>query len=87
MKPKDIFNLVLRLIGLLFLYQGLASVPAAVQNFMPVFPHFQFRTLFPSVVLIGWPLFIAWWLIRGAPWIMRIAYPEQTNQPDNEFRP
>lgn len=77
MKPKDIFNLCLRLIGLLFLYQGLSSVPTAVVNFCPVFPHFQFRTLFPSLVLVGWPLAVAFWLVRGAPGLMRFAYPAE----------
>lgn len=77
MKPKDIFNLALRIIGLLFLYQGLAAVPGAVMSFCPAFPHFQFRTLLPSAILVGWPLAVAWWLVRGAPWLMRIAYPEE----------
>jgi hypothetical protein len=80
MKPKDIFNLALRLIGLLFLYQGLAAVPNAVASFCPAFPHFQFRTLLPSAILVGWPLAVAWWLVRGAPWLMRIAYPEQKRE-------
>ncbi len=80
MKPKDIFNLTLRLIGLLFLYQGLTSVPAAFANFCPVFPHFNFRTLLPSAFLVGWPLLVAWWLVRGAPFLMRLAYPEDREQ-------
>jgi len=84
MKPKDIFNLALRLIGLAFLYQGLVAVPSAIMNFCPVFPHFQFRTLLPSAVLIGWPLAVAWWLIRGAPWLMRLAYPPQKEGPPIE---
>jgi hypothetical protein len=83
MKPKDIFNLALRLIGLLFLYQGIASVPSAVHNFCPVFPHFSFRSLIPSLFLVGWPLLVAWWLIRGAPWLMRLAYPEDRDQQQN----
>ncbi len=77
MKPKDIFNLSLRIIGLLFLYQGLSAVPVAISNFCPVFPHFQYRTLLPGVVLVGWPLGVAFWLVRGAPWLMRVAYPPE----------
>jgi hypothetical protein len=76
MKPKDIFNLILRLIGLAFLYRALDTIPSAVLNFCPAFPHFYFRNLFPSLLVVGWPLLIAWWLIRGAPWLMRLAYPE-----------
>jgi hypothetical protein len=79
MKPKDIFNLAVRLLGLWFLYKGLAAVPPAIQYFCPAFPHFQFGTLLPSAVLIGWPLLVGWWLLRGAPWLMRLAYPEERN--------
>jgi hypothetical protein len=75
MKAHDIFNLSMRLIGLIFLYQGLSNVPAAVASFCPVFPHFNFRTLLPSLFLVGWPILVGIWMIKGAPWLMRIAYP------------
>jgi hypothetical protein len=77
MKPKDIFGLAVRLIGLIFLYQGLASVPSSVSSVCPVFPHFYLRNLVPSLFLTGWPLVVAYWLVRGAPWLMRTAYPAQ----------
>ena len=57
-------------------------MPNAVANFCPVFPHFNFRTLLPSAVYIAWPLLIAWWLIRGAPWLMRLAFPCEANGRD-----
>jgi hypothetical protein len=79
MKPHDIFNLAMRLIGLLFLYQGLSAVPAAVANFCPVFPHFNFRSLLPSLFLVGWPLLVGMWMVKGAPWLMRRAYPNYGN--------
>jgi len=25
--------------------------------------------------MVCWPLLLAWWLMRGAPFILRIAYP------------
>jgi hypothetical protein len=77
MKPHDIFNLAMRLIGLIFLYQGLSAVPMAFASFCPVFPHFNFRTLLPSFFLVGWPLAVGFYLIKGAPWLMRLAYPQQ----------
>ena len=77
MTAKDIFSLVIRIIGLLFLYQGLSYVPSAFANFCPVFPHFNFRTLLPSFFLIAWPLAVAYYLISGAPWLMRLSYPEK----------
>jgi hypothetical protein len=84
MKPHDIFNLAMRLIGLIFLYQGLSAVPAAFHNFCPIFPHFNFRSLFPSLILVGWPMAVGLWLIKGAPWLMRWAYPNQTSATGSE---
>ncbi len=80
MKSKDIFGLTLRMIGLIFLYQALAAVPAA--NFCPIFPHFNLRSLIPSLFLVGWPLVVAWWLVEGAPRLMRRAFPEKPNDSD-----
>jgi hypothetical protein len=71
-----IFNLIVRLIGLTFLYQGLSAVPNAIASICPVFPHFYFRNLLPSLLLVGWPILVGYWLLRGAPWLMRLAYPE-----------
>ncbi len=65
------------MIGLIFLYQGLSAVPTAVANICPVFPHFFFRAIWPASFLVGWPLLLAWWLVRGAPWLMRLAFPEE----------
>ena len=81
MKSKEIFNVAVRIIGLAFLYQGLAQVPSAWNAFFLVFPplglrYVNFRSLVPSLVYIGWPLAVAWWMVRGAPWLMRLAYPE-----------
>ncbi len=77
MKPRDIFSIAVRMIGLVFLYQGLSSVPTAVANICPVFPHFYFRALWPASFLVGWPLVMAWWLVRGAPWLMRLAFESE----------
>jgi hypothetical protein len=74
MKSKELFNVAVRMVGLLFLYQGLVTVPTALASICPVFPHFVFRNLVPSLIMVGWPLLIAQWLIRGAPWLMRWAY-------------
>ena len=76
MKSKEIFTVAVRIIGLAFLYQGLAAVPMAVANFCPVFPHFNFRVLLPSLIVVAWPLAVAWWLVRGAPWLVRLAFPK-----------
>ncbi len=74
MKSRDIFDVALRIVGLLFMYQGLTTIPNAIASICPVFPHFYWKNLLPSVIMVGWPLGLAWWLIRGAPWLMRLAY-------------
>lgn len=84
MKPKEIFGLVVRLIGLAFLYQGLSAVPNAVTSICPVFPHFFWRNLFPSVLIVGWPLAVGYWLVKGAPKLMQLAYGDQ-EQPAKTF--
>ncbi len=79
---QDIFGLIVRVIGVVFVYQGLSSVPNAINSICPVFPHFLFRNIFPSLLLVGWPLLIGFWLIRGAPFLMRLAYGNAGREPD-----
>ncbi len=64
----------------MFLYQGISMVPTAVRSiFIPAFPHIYWSNVIPSLILVGWPLLAAWWLIRGAPALQRLAYaPEET---------
>jgi hypothetical protein len=76
MKPKDIFGLLIRAIGLLFIYQGLASLPVAVGNFCGVFI-LTFRVLFSNGVMVCWPLIVGFLLIQAAPWLIRWAYPAE----------
>ena len=77
MKAKDIFGVAVRFIGLLFLYQSLSAVPVAISNVCPVFPHFYWKNVLPGLILVGWPLLIAYWLVRGAPLLMRLAYGKE----------
>jgi hypothetical protein len=89
---KDIFGLVIRLIGLMFLYQGLMAVPQAFAGMFPLFPHLFIRNVVPGIVMVGWPLAAAYWLVRGAPPLMRWAYPEEKRLPaapvaEESYRP
>ncbi len=85
MKPKDIFSLAVRLLGLVFLYHGLQALPVAIGQIIGSFPHdlgggFSQRVSFSGfmmgIAMSGWPLLVAYWLLRGAPFIMRTAYPD-----------
>jgi len=78
MKAKDVFGLIVRLTGLWFLYQGLSGVPTAIAGIFPVFPHFYARNIVPSLLLVGWPLLLGYWFLRGAPPLARLAYPEES---------
>jgi len=76
MKPKDIFCLVIRLLGLIFLYQGLSSVPVLISTIWAgaaLVP----RNLFLSLVMVTWPMVVAFWMVRGAPWLVRLAYSDK----------
>ena len=81
MKAKDIFGLALRLIGLMFLYQGLNLFPTALSSICPVFPHIYWRNIIPSIILVGWPLLVAYWLIRGGQPLLKLAYGDENRTP------
>jgi len=72
MKSKDIFGLAVRLLGLVFLYHGFSALPTT----LPVVFSGSFGNTIIGILIVGWPLVVAYWLIRGAPLLMRIAYPD-----------
>ena len=88
MKSKDILQLAVRLLGLVFLYHGLQGLPVAVGQIVSSLPHRPHNAGHPfttpmnlggflmGVFMVGWPLLVSYWLLRGAPLIMRIAYPD-----------
>jgi hypothetical protein len=71
MTPKSIFSLAVRLLGLAFLFRGLEALPAL----LTIFPAGSFGNFLNNVVAIAWPFVVAYWLIQGAPLVVRIAYP------------
>ena len=73
MKPKDIFGLAVRLLGLWFLYLGIRAV-------MPLLDLGAIETAGKSDILnailpIVFNLAVAWWLLGGGL-LVRRAYPE-----------
>lgn len=76
MKPDTILQLAIRLLGLVFLYHGIQQVPGgAFQVFSSVLSG-NVGAIIMGFVIFGWPLAVAFWLLRGAPLLMRIAFPE-----------
>ncbi len=72
MKSKDIFSLAVRILGLVFLYHGLSALPTVI----PLLLASNFTNWIAGVLMVAWPLAVAYWLLRGAPLLVRIAYPE-----------
>ena len=69
MKPKDIFQLAVRLLGLVFLYHGIQTLPMLISNsgWALVYLLLQFG--------------MAWWLIGGATLLIKHAYPDENPTP------
>jgi uncharacterized membrane protein len=74
MKPRDIFKLAVRVLGLVFLYHGLSALPTVI----PLILTSAIRNFVIGVLMVVWPLAVAWWLIGGAPLLTCRAYPEAT---------
>jgi hypothetical protein len=77
MKSKDIFSLAVRILGLVFLYHGLTAVPPVIPAILAI----SIGNAFTGLLMVGWPLAVAYWLLSGAPLIMRIAYPDADGNP------
>lgn len=81
MKPKDIFKLAVRILGLVFIYHGLTALPLTAPAAFTAMMGGQVVSFILTLLILVWPLAVAYWLLRGAPLIMRIAYPDATESP------
>jgi hypothetical protein len=71
MNPKSAFSLSVRLLGLVFLFRGLAALPALLS----LFPVGSLGNLIANLVGLAWPFVVAYGLIQGAPSVVRLAFP------------
>jgi len=71
MKPREIFKLAVRILGLVFLYHGLIFFPTL---FAGVFG--SLRNAIPMLIMFIWPLIVAVGLLGFAPKITEFFYPE-----------
>jgi hypothetical protein len=55
MKPRDILKLAVRLLGLVFLYNGLQALPTAVIQFFVAVPNMNLGNVLPILVMSGCP--------------------------------
>jgi hypothetical protein len=77
MKPKDIFGLIVRLVGLIFLYESAEKMPFAFSATFQGFKSFSGIGFLSALFMVAWPLAVAYWMFRGAPPISRLAYPDE----------
>ena len=82
MEPKEIFKLAVRIVGLVCAYQGLLGMPIHLSDMIRRLSEVNLGGFLSSVFFAVWPLAVAYWLLSGAPLIMRIAYdvePDESN--------
>ena len=78
MKPKDIFGLAVRLLGLAFLYFGLKAVMPMLD--LELIENPDKSDVINGLMPVVFNLAIAWWLLGGG--LARRAYPEsKTSEP------
>lgn len=74
MKAKEIFGIIVRVVGLLALVSGLGAAYAA-------FGMLSFGRLLARALLYGIPyLLVSLYLLRGAPHLVRFSYPEEKSK-------
>jgi hypothetical protein len=71
MKPRDLFKLAVRILGLIFLYHGLMSVPVLFQGI-----YSSFRNAIGMIIAVGWPLVVAFALLGFADRFTDFFYPK-----------
>ena len=77
MKAKDIFGLIVRLVGLIFLYDAAEKVPLAISATFSGFKSISGNGFLSALFMVGWPLAVAYWMLCGAPPVSRLAYPDE----------
>ena len=80
MKPRDIFGLAVRLMGLFFLYLGLKAVTPMLD--LGAVESASKGDIVNAVLPIVFNLTIAWWLLGGGL-LMRRAYPDAPKASDH----
>jgi hypothetical protein len=73
MKPRDIFRLAVRILGLIALYQ-------AIRTIAPIW-HGPGAAVMPTIFTTAGYVAAAWWLVRGAQVLVKRAYPDTDAAP------
>lgn len=81
MKPKDIFILAVRLLGLYFLYIGLKDLDVPALMDTTVIKGDNPDDIISTALPVVFNLAVAWWLLGGS-FLIRRAYPEPSRISD-----
>ena len=80
MKPKDIFGLAVRLLGLYFIYLGLKALAEFLGSDIIESP--EKTEIVYALLPVVFELIIGWWLLGGGL-LVRRAYPETAKISEN----
>jgi hypothetical protein len=82
MRASEIFSLAIRILGVYFLGVGLMSVPGYMGSFFHMLGHLASAVKDGSIISVPflglWPFAVAYWLLYGAPPLLHIAYPRDS---------
>ena len=82
MKEKDMFALAVRILGLVFLYQGLSRIPEGIAQCVLLVLDSKTTSIGGASVDFAYRLSLGFWLVRGSPLLMHIAYPAEKSEQD-----
>jgi len=80
MKPRDIFGLAVRLLGLFFLYLGLRAMSPVLD--LEAIGNAGKSDIINAILPVAFNLLVAWWLLGGGL-LMRRAYPDASRIQDH----
>jgi hypothetical protein len=70
---REIFGLVLRLLGVYFFYLAAIGVPS-IWRWLLMPGRISWSVVFDNLFVVAWQGAVAWWLVKGAPPVSRWAY-------------
>jgi hypothetical protein len=78
MKAREIcaaiFGFIIRILGVYFFYMAAINAPQ-VWRIITMPGRIVWSLAFDSLFLVAWQAVVAWWLVRGAPPVEDLAYP------------
>lgn len=76
MNSRDLFQLAVRLLGLVFMYHGVMSLAGFCGVIYATIQAQSIFLLIQGLVVAGLPLAAGYWCVCGAGPLMQVAYPE-----------